>query len=85
MDVMNVGDSSPEDEYNNLMKRQQTEALINALPREERRVVMNALGWGEFKGKKVNISQLALNNRMTGYEVRKILNKFQKTLREHGL
>jgi DNA-directed RNA polymerase sigma subunit (sigma70/sigma32) len=85
MDVMNVGELSPEDEYNSLIHKQQVEALINALPRRDRRVVMNALGWGEFKGKKVNISQLALNNGMTGYEVRKILGKFQKTLREHNL
>jgi predicted DNA binding protein len=76
-DLKNTSKTTPEDEYKKFLKEQQLEILLNKFSKKEKRIIMNALGIGEFKNKKAkNINELAINNGITHYEASKILKKY---------
>jgi hypothetical protein len=85
-DITNIESNTPEQVYETGLRNQRVESVINRLPKIERRFIRNFYGIGEFKNKKADsLYSASVNNGMTYYEAKKVVDKFKQMLKEEGI
>lgn len=85
-DITNIDDVSPEEVFETGLNNQRIDSIINQLPKTERRFIRNYYGIGEFQGRKAgSLNEASINNGMTYYEAKKVVDKFNNFMKNEGL
>ncbi|MCX8074106.1 MAG: hypothetical protein N2749_00780 [Clostridia bacterium] len=87
-DITNVKKKTPAEIMEEQMQQQMIENHLKkfTLDKREKRLIMNMYGIGQFKNNKAkSINEAAINAGMTNYEARKVLDRFVKSLEQHGI
>jgi hypothetical protein len=87
-DITNVKQKTPMEIMEEQMMEKRIEEHLKTftLNKDEKRLIMNMYGMGQFKGKKArSLNEAAINAGMTNYEAKKILDRYKKSLEQHGI